>query len=280
VSSSLYVSAQKTPNEFSLYGGGGLSFFAYQLPMSKVFSIGYHGDIGLGFTGFVSQQCGFHIGAGFGLFRVKSNVDDLLTFTPNLIDAHEYPYELYTTLSGYSEIHKTMFLSVPVMFQFQTKEKQSKDWKKGFYAMTGAKLLVLFNRSYYSQIATFANAAYYPEFDNWTATQMFVGLGKFSGKDADGKIEIGLIAMFTFEAGIKWRIGEKCYLYTGAYFDCGLNDPTKNNRKPVSNYIAVEHLVDFSLLDFYNKSFLMGTGLKVRLAFHKIPEKMPCPYRR
>jgi hypothetical protein len=147
--------------------------------------------------------------------------------------------------------------------------------------MTGAKLLLLFNRVYDSQIATFANAAYYPEFDNWTGTQLFAGLGEFAGKDADGKLNIKLLAMFTFESGIKWYLSGKCCLYTGVYFDCGLNDPDKKIRQPMSNCTSVEHLADFSLLDFYNKSYLMNIGIKLRLAFHKDNRKIQnasCPY--
>jgi len=276
--SNINVFAQKNPNEFSIYGGGGLSFFVYQKPANNVFSMGYHGDAGIGYTAFVGKQCGFHIGAGFGLFHVKTNVGDLVNFTPDLIDEHNYPFDLYTTLMDYSEIHKTMYLTVPLLFHFQTKDKQSKNWKKGFYATTGVKLLVMFNRMYDSKIATLANAAYYPEFDNWTGTQVFAGLGEFVGKNADGKLGTALIPMFTFETGIKWKMNEKVYLYTGIYYDCGLNDPTKKERKHPDNYTAVEHLANLSLLDFYNKNYLMNVGIKLRVAFHKIPERMPCPY--
>jgi hypothetical protein len=276
--SNLHVSAQKNPNEVSVFGGGGASFFIYQTPMNKTFSIGYNCDIGIGFTGFVSQQCGFHLGAGFGMFNVRANAGDLYTFTPEQTDIHGYPYELHTTLYDYREIHKTKFIEFPLMFQFQTKQLQTRNWKKGFYAMTGLKLLVLFNRTYDSQISVFYNAAYYPEFDNWTATQKFVGLGKFDGKDANGKPVIGVLATYTFESGIKWRLGKNLFLYSGIYFDCGLNDPTKKIRQPVNNYITVKSLENFSILRFYDKSFLIGTGIKLRLAYYKISKIMPCPY--
>lgn len=272
--------AQKNSGEFSICGGGGLSFFCYQKPVSSASSFGYHGDIGVGFTGFVSQQCGFHIGAGLGLFKIKTKVGDLKTFTPNLTDWNDHLYNLYTTLSGYSEIHKMMSLNVPFMFQFQTKMSQGWNWKKTqkacYYAMIGAKLHLLFKRSYDSQITTLYNAAHYPVADNWATTQTFAGLGDFVGKDADGKLGVGILAMFAFETGVKWQIGEKLFLYTGVYFDCGLNDPTKNLRKPVSNYISVADLAGLSLLSFYDKSILMGTGIKLRLAFYKPQKYVPC----
>jgi hypothetical protein len=61
----------------------------------------------------------------------------------------------------------------------------------------------------------------------------------------------------------------------GAYFDCSLTDPTKTSREPVNNYISDKHLVNLSLLDFYNKSFSMGVGIKLRLAFVKTPICLP-----
>jgi len=249
--------------------------------MNKTFSIGYNADIGGGFTGFAGQHCGFHIGVGLGLFNVKVKVGDLENFTPNKTDANGYDFDLYTTLSGYSETHKTLSLTVPLMFQFQTKMKPvrnlEKNHKQCFYAMTGAKLQMLFNRSYNAEITTLYNAAWYHEAHNWAATQTFAGLGDFVGKDANEKFGIGFLAMFTFETGMKWKLREHLNLYAGVYFDCGLNDPTKDHRKPVSDYTEVEHLAGLSLLSFYNKSILMGTGIKLRVAFTKPPKREVCP---
>ena len=276
----LNLFAQENPIEFSVFGGGGLSFFGYQTPTNKVSSIGYNCDIGVGFTGFVSPMCGFHIGAGFGLLKAKAKVGDFNNFTPNLTDSNGYPFDLTNTLIGYSETHKTMFLNFPLMFQFQTKQKYARRETKSFYAMTGVKLFMLFNRSYHAQIPTIYNVAYYPEFDNWAATQKFAGLGQFDGNKGSGKLGLAFFAMFALETGIKWNVGNGLRLYTGVYFDCGLNDPTKNNRKHVGEYSPLEPL---SLLAFYKKSFLMDVGIKVRLAFYKPSnkvqhKKLPCNY--
>jgi hypothetical protein len=277
---SLDIFAQREPVEFSIFGGGGLSFFGYQTPLNKVSSIGYNFDIGVGFTGFVSQMCGFHVGVGLGAFNVKANAGDFKIFMPGLTDINDYPYELNTTLIKYSETHKTMFLNIPLMFQFQTKQGRTRGDTKRFYAMAGAKLLMLFNRTADVRITTIYNAAYYPEFDNWAATQKFAGLGEFSGKKSNEKLKVDFLPMFAFETGIKWYLGKTIILYTGVYFDCGLTDPTKNNRKPVNEYNAMEQP---QLLAFYKKSFLMDTGIKLRLAFYKPSQKMshkklPCHY--
>ncbi|MCL2246032.1 MAG: PorT family protein [Lentimicrobiaceae bacterium] len=268
--SSLPLFAQRNPHEFSVHTGGGVSFFGYQSPLSDVFSIGYNCELGGGFTGFVSEMCGFHVGAGFGLFKVKTNVGDLVNCKRGQTDKNGFPFELYSTLSGYNETHKTLFINLPVMFHFQTKPKWAwKGRKSNFYAKAGAKLLILLNRSYDSEIKNLYNVAYYPEFDNWTGTQIFAGLGNFPGKAVNGKTGVGVLAMFACEAGMKWVMGDNLYLYAGAYFDCGLHELSANDRKPASNYTNREQLNEFSLLEFYDKSILMGVGIRVRLAFNK-----------
>jgi hypothetical protein len=274
-----HLFAQRSPAEYSIFGGGGVSFFGYQSPIKKVTSLGYNFDIGVGFTGFVSEMCGFHVGAGFGMYNVKAKVGDLKLFTPGLIDTNEYPFDLTTNLLGYSEIHKTMFLNLPVMFQFQTKHRQMRGVTKNFYAMAGVKFLMLLNRTYDLQVTKFYHIAYYPEFDNYAATQTFAGLGFFDGKKANDKFNVEFLPMFAFETGVKWEVGKNLLLYTGAYFDCGLTDPTLKDRKPLDEYDPSKPL---SLVAFYEKSFLINVGIKVRLAFYKSKKrsygKMPCSY--
>jgi len=284
--SSLQVFAQREPSEFTIFGGGGLSFFGYQAPVEKVSSIGYHGDIGVGFTGFVSRMCGFHVGAGFGLLNVKARVGNLKNLTPGKIDDNDYPFDLHASLLGYSEVHKTLFVSVPLLFQFQTKQNQYRGSGKSFYAMSGVKLLMLFNTTCDTRVANLYNAAYYPEFDNWAATQKFAGLGTFDGITGSEKFGVALLPMFTFETGIKWNLKAGLLLYTGVYFDCALTDPTKKNRTPVSELNTTES--SLSLLALYKKSSVMDLGIKLRLAFYKSntnnsykkksPQKTPCNY--
>jgi len=280
--SNLHVSAQRTALELSVYGGGGISFFICNPMLPNAFSIGYHGDLGVGLTVFASPQIGFHVGAGFGLNNTKLRVDNLKNLTSGLIDANAYPFDLHTTLIGYNEIHKTVFVSFPVMFQFQAKEKkQAWDWtksqKKRFYLKAGGKALLLLDHKYEVGVNKLNNLAYYPEFDNWAGTQTFAGLGDFDGNSNNGKLGLSIVAMATVEAGIKWRIGEKVYLYSGAYFDVGLMDPTKISRSPIRNYTYAEHLQYLTLLQVADRVNLMGVGVRVRLAFAQPPKKEPCP---
>jgi hypothetical protein len=302
--SALHVSA-KTPYEFSVYAGGGYSFFVHRLSMETVpthqgyprhpedyvyqravngvSSTGSAGDLGIGFTGFITPQVGLHVGLGLSLYNIGVKVDSLKTFTSRIYEDEEknYTNNLFSTLSDYRETHRTFNLSVPFMIQFQTMESQTSSWKsrraetkQGFYAMTGIKLNVLLSNTYESKVATLFNAEHNPELNNWANTQEFANLGKFRGKNAKG--DFGFIqAIFALEAGMKWRIADNMYLYTGAYLEYGLNDPARDNRISTSSYISPDD--ELGLLEFSEQTNLMAIGIKLRLAFIRYNDQLSCP---
>jgi hypothetical protein len=274
--------AQKAPNEVSLFFGGGFYAHCFQ-PLSKeVSTVGFGGDAGMGYTAFFSKQIGIHTGVGFGLYNIKNKVNGFYTLTPEVEDCEGYLFDLHTTLGAYKETHRTMYLQVPLMLQFQTKQNQSLNWQKGkraaYYAMAGAKAFLHLNYRYTSEIASLNNAAYYPIFDNWIYLFPDMGIGDFEGNSVEKKLKINILAVFAFETGFKWRVGKNVYLYTGVYFDCGLHDPIQKNRTPFSAYTYSEDLDDLTLLDFAKKMNLMAAGVKLRLGIFRASAVDPCPY--
>jgi hypothetical protein len=235
-------------------------------------SLGFSSDFGIGFTGFFSRQVGIHTSVGFGLFNVKSKMN-LYYITPDFKDRFGYVYDLHTQLLDYTEIHKAMFVTIPVMLQFQTKQKQYWDWtrsqKAGFYALGGVKVNLLFNNRYEAGVDQLFNAGYFPKEDNWQATQTFAGLGYYDGINTEGKLDFGVMVLFACETGVKWRIDNNIFVYTGVFFDCALNDPTKEKRQPYGNFTAPEYLPDLTLLKFSERVNFMAVGIKLRFAFTK-----------
>ena len=279
----LDITAQKNQHEFSISGGGGFSTFLYQPPVNGVTSLGYNGDVAVGFTGFLSPHWGVHTGVGFGFIQVNAKIKELHTTTKDLIDRNKFVFDLYTTLHNYKENHQTLSLYVPLMLQFQTAQKQDRNWRKSqkvsFYAMGGVKGFFFVSNKYEAKVDSLFNAAYYPEFDNWAATQIFAGLSKFDGNKTEGNTKLNVMISFALETGIKTRIGRNLFLYTGVFFDCGLNDPLKKSRQHYSKYIYAEELERFTLLSLSKGTHLLNTGIKLRLAFFKIPKELSCPYR-
>ncbi|MCL2028264.1 MAG: hypothetical protein FWG79_07230 [Bacteroidales bacterium] len=272
--STLHLSAQRPSNEFSISGGAGLSL----LVSNDASATGLNPSAGIGYTLFFSEHVGLHIGAEWSMNTMDIRVDHSERITLGLTDANGLRYNLHTTLSGYEENLNSMFISVPVMLQFQANPTTH-----SFYAMGGAKILLFHGTSYESKLETYHNAAYYPDFYNWASTQTFAGLGRFSGRTTFGNTGLDMHLLLSLETGMKWRIGENTFLYTGAYLDYGLSDPLRGLRVPVSDYIATAEVQSRQapLLTFSDKVNMMTVGIKLRLAFARssTPKMRQAPRR-
>jgi hypothetical protein len=266
--STLQLSAQRPKNEFSfIYGGGGM--FA-QSELQGMSAGGFSMNAGGGFATFFNQHLGVHVGAKLGIRRFEINVDKFENITRELADVEGHFFELHSTLFNYTESQAAWFFSVPVMLQFQQNTSCFFTGNKhGFYAKGGINMLFLNSTTYSANIAELHNAGFYPQFGNWLTTQKFAGFGTFNDRVANGSFNLGFCAMLAFEMGMKWRVSDCIFLYTGAFFNYGLNDPARNQRKPFSdNIIATDDLTNFtSLLTFTDKINPITAGLTLRLAF-------------
>jgi len=278
------VSAQKKSlKEFSVYGAGGIASF-----LQKNATLGYSFDAGVGFTGFFSPQWGIHTGVGMGFYKVKANAENIESFVPAQTDCANNRYDLNSKIERYYETQNPVFLSIPVMLQFQTKQNQSKYSKKNkeidFYAMGGVKVMFLLKNSYTSAVTSLYNIGYYPDIDNYSTNSAVADpnapLGNIEGCEVKGTLGFGFMAMIALESGVKWRLGNSAYLYTGVYFDCGLNDPNKNYRNLSSNYTSHEDLQNLTLVSFSDKINVWTLGFKLRLAFYKPQTSISCPAYR
>jgi len=281
--SSLYVSAQAI-HEYSVYGGGGLSTLRYQLSQGDR-SGGVGGDFGVGYTYFISKErvtgtgkifnefWGIHTGLGFGFYNAKAKLNNVETITKGLKDSEAVfnQFDLHSTLSGYKETQKAVCLNIPAMAIFQINQ---------IYAMGGFKFGIPLGGKYKSKDATFTNKAWYPELENWLEEQEFAGYG-VSRRNSDGKLKRGVTVDFALESGWKWYINKNFSVYTGLYFDCGLNNVSKNSKKSFVNYTSANagNFTTNSVLSSYrdnkeqsvftDKVKMMAVGVKVRLAYCK-----------
>lgn len=277
VFSTLRVSAQKSSVEFSIHTGGGFETFVFRPHISSS-SLGYGGDIGIGFTGFFSPNWGIYFGAGFHMNNIQSGIDSIKYTSPLILmqdDAgNNMYYKLHSTLFEYTEIQQTMGVIVPVMLQFQTKQDNRFHWKKSrkvnFYLMFGAKLHFLFNSKYNTAVSKLNNWAEFPDFGNEIAIQEHIGLGEFdvsNSSSSTGKLDFGFMTSVAIETGVKWRVDRRVYLYTGFYFDCGINDPFKDKRVDHSNFTREDQLQDLTLMKFADGMHLLAVGIKLRVGF-------------
>lgn len=266
-------------HEFSVDGGIGLSStLRYQLSSgNRSGSMG--GDFGVGYTFFSAKErvtgtervfrelWGIHTGIGVGMYNAKSNLDGVKNEIKGLSDG-DLVYDMFdlrTTLNRYNETQKTMFLNIPVMALFQIEQ---------IYIMGGLKFGIPVNGKYSSKDATLTNKAYYHDLENEIDAPAFRGLGKFDNMNYNGDLELGLAVMLALEAGYKWHIADNLSVYTGLYFDCGLNNTAKGDKnQPFVNYNPQNQPENFStnsaLSSFTDKAKPMAVGIRLRFAMEK-----------
>ena len=255
-----FLASAQAFHEISLSGGGGLSTINYKLSSGKK-NLGFGGEFGLGYSCLFMEKVGFYIGADLSFYNTKPTLDKMKVVTANLIDNEGDRFDMHTTLNAYKESLNAMFLNIPVMFHFQTGAKHR------FYAMAGVKVGVPLSGKFKVSDATLTNEAYYPEYNNWLTEQEFAAYGTFTNRSAKGNSKLGISAAIALEIGGKWKLGEKFALYTGAYFDYGLNNIAKDKFVMINYYdkAPAEFKTNSALAS--SKINLMAAGLKVRFAF-------------
>ena len=271
-------------HEYSAYLGSGLSTLRYKPSdgnrsgrMGVDFGFGYsyvfHSEWVTGTGNVYRQDWGIHTGIGLGLYNAMTKLNDVKTVT-NLNDGESRfsDFELHTTLSDYNEKQNTMYLTIPAMGLFQLDR---------YYAMGGFKFGIPLNRKYKYQDATLTNIAYYPELENSITDKKDRGIGVFEGENFKNKLDVGVVVMFSLEGGVTWEINPDFTLYTGIYFDYGLNNIVKGDRKGFGNYnpnnredyttnsVLSSYTDNRTLTTFTDKVNIMAIGIKVRLAMQR-----------
>jgi len=270
---------QKTSLEFSLHTGGGFDAYAFGPSKKANSSSGYGAEVGAGFSGFFSPTFGIYVGVGLNFVNIKSKLDTLKYVTSGLIvvdgEGNPRKYDLHTLLRGYTEAQTSMFITIPVMLQYQTKLTEHWHYKQrknvAFYAMGGFKIHFLVNNKYEVMVPTLHNAGYFTDMGVWITGPTSQGFGTFHNSNvSNGKLNFGVMGSLALEAGAKWRVDRKIFLYTGVYFDCGLNDPFRSSRETLADYTSVNKLKNLPLLKVADRINLLAVGIKVRVAFHRV----------
>jgi len=262
VMGSLFVSGQ-TNHEFSIHGGGGLSSLNYKLSSGKCSNL-FGGDFGLGYTCIFNDVVALHFGIDFDFYNAKAKLDGVQIITSNLKDSENDRFDMCTTLNNYTETQKAMFLNIPVMLQLQTKGKHKA------FARAGIKIGIPLNCKYNVTDATLTNEAYYTALGTWLPVPEFAGFGIFPNQNFDGKLKLNVTAMIALEAGAKWKLGEMLALYTGIYFDYGLNNSLKKSNKPFINYsnsYPATFTANSALPSLTEKIKPIAVGFKLRFGF-------------
>jgi outer membrane protein OmpA-like peptidoglycan-associated protein len=227
--------ALDAPHEFAIHAGGGYSALRYDLSQGKRLG-GLGADLGVDYSYFFNKRFGIGTGAGMALYRSSSRLNGNTFVIPNL-QGNMDVYDLRTTLDRYKERQRTWMITIPLLLHYQTDLYQEVSRSRGavtdapkFYLRGGIKVGIPVSASYAVKNASLTNVRYYPNQNVILSNRPVEGLGTFSGRSFNERLSLKPSWVATVETGIKWYVDDNLWLYTGIYFDYGLNNINKSQH--------------------------------------------------
>ncbi|GHU70585.1 hypothetical protein FACS189413_11120 [Bacteroidia bacterium] len=222
---------QQNKHEFSLWAGGGISSFDYDLTAGK-HDLGFGGIAGIGYNYFLDYNWSLGIGAEFSIVNAKA------TLSKSFSDTYDVPdygtlFRVRTETNGttYEQKQSAYYINIPLQVKYQFDI-----WKEHkFYAAIGPKIGIPVKSEYETKgslktTGVELNANLDPITRDWYGNgQPMHGFGTtaITGKK-DFPLNVNFIA--SIEAGVKWKFNKDWALYSGVFFDYGLNDVRKDDN--------------------------------------------------
>lgn len=218
------IFAQDNRHELSLSVAGGLSTLSYDANIGERKN-GAGGNFGLEYTYFFIDNLGISSGVEFSLYKAEVKTNRFNTVIHNLVDPSDNEtYDHYSLFSAYKEKQDVTYINVPLMLQYQLGEENK------FYARAGVKLGIPVKGKSKSSASEVVNKGYFHNTANWGETQEFMGFGTVADYSNNEDIDLNIACLLSAEAGMKWKLTSKLFLYTGAYIDYGVNDIVKGGH--------------------------------------------------
>ena len=271
---SALVAQDMSKHEVSAWGAGGLSALSYS-PEIGDGQKGGGGLFGVGYSYYISNQWSIGSGVELSFYNAKTKIN-------NLSDAYatndgEYDFEFRTAVSGYKEKQKATFLNIPLTVKYQTLGRYK------FYVSGGIKLGIPLSGKYEVEKANLTSSGYYPQWNVELTNQEFMGFGTFTREDIKNDLDFRFSCMLTLEAGVRWSLPHSLSLYSGIFFDYGLNDISKSDSDHLIGYntsnpeqFKINGAISSSItsngipVKLVDKVVPMALGLKLQLSFRFI----------
>jgi hypothetical protein len=246
-------------HEFSIHAGGGMSSLSYKFAAGKTEG-GIGGGAGVGYTCNINDNFGIATGLGFALYGAKITSDAF----SDQYDTQDLRFT-YSIAGGYEEKQSATLLTIPVMAQYRAPFGNG---SMSFYAAGGVKLgLPLSAKA--TITSNTATSGYY-SYENQTYENLpqhgFVN--EMEGDMIKTDIDLGLATILSLEAGLHFSLSETTGLYTGLFFDYGLNNIQKSSDKHIIEYqpsqFRYKSVLNTGMVDKIN---LTSVGIKIKIAF-------------
>jgi hypothetical protein len=254
-------------HELSIYGLGGYSPVNLALDSrgSKSGSMG--GGAGLGYTFNINQSLGIVTGLEMTVHGAEITFDNI----PGeyVEGTGEGELHFMYSLRNYKEKQSITVFSIPVMAQYSLPLGSG---SAKFYASGGFKLGFPLSAKADIEPGTAKTSGYYPH-ENITYENLpqhgFVTDAALRNVKQD--LKPGFSAALALEAGARFSLNDRIDLYTGVYFDYGLNSIHKTGDRHILEYDSFNETTfkHNSVLDtgLVSKANLLSAGLKLRIGF-------------
>lgn len=263
-------------HELSIYGLGGFSPLSYTLSDNGVKSGSIGVGAGLGYTLNINPSLGIITGLEMATYSAKASFDNVSEEYEGGTgkDLLRFSY----TLKNCKETQNLILFSIPVMAQYSLSLGGSGSTR--FYFSGGFKLgLPVSAKADISPGSANTNGYFADENVNYKILPEHGFASNIPLSDTKKDIDFGFSATLALETGLRFNLTDKIGLYTGVYFDYGLNNIQKVNDKHPLEY-DLNHLSEYDVVNerpflynsvlnsgFTNKINLLSIGLKVRIGF-------------
>ncbi len=236
---------------------------------------------GIGYTKFFNKRWGIATGLELGYYQTKATLTPNTVFSSYEVDSDLNAFEFRVKTKGYEEKQKLYALNIPLMLQYQSSSKGNTQ----FYSQAGVKFSIPLNSPYETKADEISAAGYYPDVNAEINDLPAHGFGTQTNWSSKGDYEFKVSYALAAEAGLKFRLSSRNFLYAGAYIDYGLNNIKKaDGRETLLAYNPTalsqsQATGVFSLANTTGDVRLMAYGIKLRVGFGS-KQKQRKPLRR
>lgn len=244
-------------------GWSGLNYNSNQIDEA----LGFGGGLGVGYTYFLNSNWGIVTGLDLQYSSNRLGIQNQ-TFTNYEVDSRTSAFEYRVSANGYKEKQDFVSLAIPVFLQYRTAFSP----KTTAYINLGGKLLLPGKQNIDAKANTLALSGYYPDSNLEIDDLPNHGFGTLTNWSDETKVSLKTAVLLSVETGLAFKFKEQT-LYTGLYFDYGLNNMlSKDASENIVSYApqgidliqANSISTNYELVD---KARYVSTGVQLKWGF-------------
>lgn len=258
--------AKLEAQELTFKVSGGLSGLNYDGVLVDE-ALGFGAGLGVGYTQFLNSNWGILTGLDLQYSSNSLSVQDQ-TFTNYEVDSRTSAFEYRVNTQGYKEKQDFISLAIPVFLQYRTVFSS----KTTGYVNFGGKLLLPGKQHIDAQANTLALSGYYPDSNLEIDDLPNHGFGSLTNWSDKTEVSLKTAVLLSVETGLAFKFKEQT-LYTGLYFDYGLNNMlSKDASENIVSYAPqdVEMIQANSIStnrDLVDKARYVSAGVQLKWGF-------------